>query len=304
MDGQHFLGTGTAAVGDSGFAVPHTHSTERNVNLMQKLLSEVTRAGAFVMLAASAAACSSSPATQSSGDVLDPDTIEVAQDEATLNLVAQVGLKGRVVKFFEPLPGGLLTIRTGMNEVEDLVTPEEMRLRGSALYTYLTHAPAPKALLDAEARATPPSTDDRTGSAADEINPDGSPEPAGSPSALQPLLYTQAEEMSRGNFQHWYCTPTDRVYQRIDVNYKTWQTTSGTNFMRAGVRNHWGTLGYHARYKTGQGFVGPQLFMDGYVPEHWMWGWEYYSSVNAETESETFLEGDETWYDHCINWHY
>src|SRR4051812_3295755 len=49
-----------------------------------------------------------------SAAVMSPEATQVAKDENSLNLVAQIGLAGRVIKFFEPKQGLLLQIERGV----------------------------------------------------------------------------------------------------------------------------------------------------------------------------------------------
>jgi hypothetical protein len=259
-----------------------------------------TELGLAALWAIGAAGCSSGGAEDALDEkVLSPESTSVADNEDSLNLVAQIGLRGRVIKFFKPSPGELLQIETGV--MADIrVDPREARLWGSALYTYLTGQAAPQSLLDAEALAMPP-----------EGLPDGSFEsegstetPAASGLSLRPQTarYVQNAPIDREVFLDAYCTKTDRFFKAIFATWDSWGSGPGINMMQAGVFVDFGTVDY-------QGHFGITDFYASLPMDHYT-GWRYTSGgngVSAKSAAYPQVDPDPMFtsmYDHCINYHY
>jgi hypothetical protein len=213
---------------------------------------------------------------------------KVFDNEAALNLIAEVNLPTRTLKFFEPERGVLLQVEK-YEIMDEPLSPEKQQLSGSALYEYLAKSPAPRALLDAEERATPLQDDHGL----DEVTMD---EPGG---LEQKTAYMEGPHVGiPAQFRSKYCTPTDRYYERLNRAGNTWIHTTGTNMMQAGVFAYTDGIVYHGSYSGGGG-----LDWDITLSANTFIGWRYTSGVNRTAHSEVWSESG-TKYDHCVNYHY
>jgi hypothetical protein len=234
-------------------------------------------------------------------EVLSPDTTDVATNESSLNLVAQLGLPGRVIKFFEPVPGVLLTMETGrMGQVK--LDPEEAHLSGSALYAYLAKGPAPQALVDAEARATP------TADSVDDVGTTETGDAAKARVSTGPSLQPQDgwKHTPRPGDLDWFfdkfCVATDRYWENRWVTGTGWIKTTGTNMMQAGAYSRIGEIEYDGYYQPRATLEG-NTAVRGTVFEGWYAGWRYASGSQAKAQSRVDTPAGGT-YEHCVNYHF
>jgi hypothetical protein len=214
---------------------------------------------------------------------------KVFDDEAALNLIAEVNLPTRTLKFFEPERGVLLQVEK-YAIIDAPLSPEEQQLSGSALYEYLAKSPAPQALLDAEERATPLQDDHGL----DAVTMD---EPGG---LAQKTAWMDGPHPGYpAPFRSQYCTPTDRYYERLNRAGNTWIHTTGTNMMQAGVFAYTDGVDYYGSYNAGDPFLRWEVSLSA----NQFLGWRYTSGVNRVGHSEVW-SGPGTRYDHCVNYHY
>jgi hypothetical protein len=237
--------------------------------------------GATVLAFVGLAGCAGT--TEPSGD----GAAEILTNEAALNVVAEVKLAGRTIKFLEPEPGVLLQVEKGLTS-DEAVDPQEQKLSGAALYEYLARSPAPQALRDAEARATAGDQDH----AADSVTQDTKPA-----ESADKTYWTEFTSVSRTTFRNKFCVDTDRFYKRWDASGNTWLHTTGTNMMQAGAYSYTNLIDYHASYSGGA------LNIDVAIPGGWYFGWRITSSVNRTAHTEV-NSAPSFKYDHCANYHY
>ena len=258
---------------------------------------------------------SASPHGHSPANQLLPANTPIFDDEASMNLVAQVGLQGRVIKFFEPEEGTLLQVEMAIPGAVTLDVNEK-GLSGSALYAYLTKTEAPAALVDAERRVIDLAARngiDISKEAGDVTDlPDGvtsetsvAEPPAGTMPGVRPQAEWDESPLgpvpgSESYFMTKYCTPTDRFWScggtpawicADDSSF----TRSGVNMMQAGAWAGEGTHDMYVKYGTSSRYV---TIRPGYL-----YGWRRTSGTNRSPISEVY-HGGTGWYRHCVNYHY
>jgi len=242
-----------------------------------------------------------------------PASTQVFEDEDSMNLVAAIGLPGRVIKFFEPEEGSLLEVELG--RAEDVRRePDELALSGSALYAYLSKSDAPARLLDAEWRVNDSAVRNVPAVPAEPPSielPSGELEtPSRELPGLKPATSRYEDgPIGRGAFTDKYCVPTDRYWAcggatstcAADWSYLYGQ---GYNMMQAGMYSAVGGNFYNGWY----GFNDFDKFIWGggrILPEGSFVGWRYTSGTNRSAGSEADRgtnDGDR--YIHCVNYHF
>jgi hypothetical protein len=235
---------------------------------------------------AGAASKSDTTSVASNGSGSGVAAPKVFDNEADFNLLAEVSVEGRTVKFFEPETGVLLEVEKGADGAPR--APEEAGLSGVALYEFLANAPAPQALVDAEKRATA-SNDDHSQDHADTD--------LLAAKQQQKTNWSEINAGDSGSFRSRFCQATDRYYERLGYTGQTYIHTTGTNMMQAGVYSYDDLINYHGSYSGGG------LLWDTGLPAGWYLGWRVTSSVNRTAHSEV---NSSPWagYDHCVNYHY
>jgi hypothetical protein len=238
-------------------------------------------AGALLALAACGSADGEGKSVSSLPAVMD--------DESQFPLLAEVGLPGRTVKFFEPEEGTMLEIEVGeLAKVKP--TAEEQSLTGSALYEHLTQSSAPQALLEAEKRATL-----KASTAKLDVEPTLAPDEPVQSRGVQKTSWIENAK-TPGNFYTRFCTPTDRFWDGSGLPYSNF-TKSGINMAQAGVSVTWeGEVDYHASYSSNFNWTK-------HISGGWYIGWRQTSSVSRTVTSEVSPYSG-TNYNHCVNYHF
>lgn len=239
---------------------------------------------------------------EAEGDELTSSLPEVMENESHYRLLAEVGLPGRTIKFFEPEEGVLLEIERG-DTTAPRPSADERGLRGSALYQFLTHSYAPQALLDAERRVALKRSQARPGDLdLEEREPDVA--------VAEPIAAEDKPELLHGvqktlwddngtdydEFRDRFCVPTDRYLEWFDTDVSSIISKSGVNMMQAGAYSRNGFVFYRGIYSTR--FVWQTWLQPGV----WL-GWRVTSGVNRTARSSVDTE-PEIYYDHCVNYHF
>jgi hypothetical protein len=254
-----------------------------------------------------------SPAAKAPAPKLDPASVTIVDDEDALHLIAQVGLEGRVVKFFEPEEGTLLEIEKAFEGVK--ADPNEEGLSGSALYTYLTKSEAPAALLDAERRVNDMATrngidvlkdrQDLTG-ISENIGSDIRQTPGSEQPGLRPATSWDEGVMfpvtgSENYFLDKYCRQTDRFWSCGNTIGTGCFSNShfeagGLGLMQAGIHAVDDSHRFYFRY-------GAIERAEGGINQGELVGWRRTSGVNKTGISDADYGGS-GYYRHCVNYHY
>lgn len=247
---------------------------------------------AAALLTACAADSGPSPQTREAANLESPEHVE-ARDVA-LNLIATVEGEHGSLKFYEPEPGILLEVETGLaseaQAVADDVTSVER-------YEQLTGKAAPAELVGAQERATLKQQSEVTESTPVVVG--GSEDTASHDKAY-------GEAYSESWFHGTYCVKTDRYWPDLDVSpsmgkYRTndggW-SESGLKYMKAGVYVYRGDVTYRYSYSS----IG-STWQDYGVPTNYYAGFRSTSSVGRTGSSRVWnATGDG--YAHCVNFHY
>lgn len=220
------------------------------------------------------------------------------RDEASLNLVTQLDLPGRTLKFFEPKAGNILIFEAGRPELA-AVQSDENQLDPVQLYERLSSKKAPPGLLASNARVKA-----KQQSAGANVPATQNVEPT---TFKQGEYSGPVEKSNPGAFvpETWfllnYCQPTDRFWDAVNASGDSWLHGTGYKYMNAGAFCRIGTIHYHGYYSLSGG-QGDDI-ADYDLSAGWYGNIRDTSLFGQDTASEVTL-ADQAVYDHCVNWHY
>ena len=231
-----------------------------------------------------------------------------APESAEGRLLASLDLPNqRSLRFHEPQEGTVITTEQGSIASAGPSDPVEQGLNPVELYEYLSHRPAPTALVEALAR-TQPSGDGRRA--------------AGVPQSLVqvPAQGTFEKDVvsagipgERGWFDAALCKPTDRNHLWKGVTGDSSVRTTGTNYFKTGAYAVNGIVTFRVhRYDCGvrqcdlQSDPDPRAVDSDpryYTLTTGTYAWARIDCKNCTAEAKiTNADGDV--YDFCTNFHY